>query len=306
MPMYYLEAAVEFRENYERRVNEAASHIKHFLKGNKPVFGIALGSGLGDIANSITNQTKLPYEQIPNFPKTEILGHIGDVILGELEGVNIIALKGRKHFYEEGNELFNTGILRTVLPIHTLANLGVKNYFVTNAAGGLNPSYKAGDLMIIKSHINMMPNPLLGREYNFKRVDNGERAVRFQPMHDAYNSNLREILKKSSSNYSQNVHEGVYLALTGPSFETEAECIAFRDGFKADAIGMSTAPEVIIARNRGMNVVGLSCITNVIDNEGRNITSHEEVTKILESQEIKDRLSTTVKNFFKEYKETLK
>ena len=188
-----------------------------------------------------------------------------------------------------------------------MANLGIKNYFVTNAAGGLNTSYKVGDIMIIKSHINFLPNVLLGPKRDFDRIDSAvsnteeNKVWQFQPMNEAYNLELNKLLLKAGEKYKENLHQGTYLALTGPTYETEAECLAFRDGLGADAVGMSTASETVVARNRDMNVVGFSCITNVISKNGINATNHEEVKAILDSKKIKDRLSKTVLNFFKEF-----
>ena len=184
--------------------------------------------------------------------------------------------------------------------MHVLAELGVKNYFATNATGGLNRNYNVGDMMVISSHINMIPNPLLGRHHNFTRVDNRERAWRFQPMNGEYDAELRSLLLKAGSGKA--INHGKYLAVTGPSYETKAECLAFRDGMHADAVGMSVAPEVIVARNRGMRCVGMSCITNKIAADGTNATNHEEVKAILESKEVRSRLANTVANFFALYR----
>lgn len=319
-----LEQAFDFRDNYERKVAEAADYIRPFLRSTNPVFGIVLGSGLGDLVESIKTAVVIPYGEIPNFPTTTIAGHEGKMLIGEIAGVPIIGLKGRKHYYEVADEPFNAGILQTVFPVHVLADLGVGNYFVTNAAGGLNLNYHVGDIMVIRSHINLLPNPLLGRHHGFGKVDGTGQVWRFQPMNSAYqrrsksDKELTRLLleaggrrnsygiggKLSDLMFSMGlakrfVHEGVYLAVTGPTYETEAECIAFRDGFKADAVGMSTTPEVIIAINRGMKVVGMSCITNVIAADGTNNTSHDEVKAVLESSQIKDRLLSIVTNFFK-------
>jgi len=312
------EQALDFRDHYERKVAEAADYIKNKLGNSKPVFGIVLGSGLGDLASSIEDAAVIAYEDIPNFPTTTIPGHEGKLLIGKIEGVPVIGLKGRKHYYEVADEPFNAGILQTVFPVHVLANLGVGNYFVTNAAGGLNMRYSVGDIMIIRSHINLLPNSLLGRHNHFDRIDDGNHAWRFQPMNGAYDQNLSKLLLQAGgkryvggigralSDFAffmdltkRHVHEGTYLAVTGPTYETEAECVAFRDGLRADAVGMSTTPEVIVARNRGMRVVGMSCITNVIAADGTNATNHEEVKAILDSSEVRDRLSSTVINFFR-------
>ncbi len=302
MTLEKLEQALDFADHYEIRVKDAAQYIQDFLGDRRPVFGIVLGSGLGALTESIKNPTMVPYGAVPNFPTTTVEGHEGKLVIGELDGVPVVGLKGRKHYYEVADEL--NGILKAVFPVQVLAELGIQNYFVTNAAGGLNPKYQVGDIMIIRSHINLLPNPLLGRHHDFKRVDTGEKVWRFQPMNQAYDSELRKMLKTAGSEFPGHIHEGVYLAVTGPTYETEGESVAFRDGLKADAVGMSTTPEIIVARNRGMKAVGMSCITNVIAEDGTNATNHEEVKAILESPEVKDRLSSTVQNFFKLYRES--
>jgi len=265
-----------------------------------PAFGIVLGSGLGDLADAIESAKTVSYADIPNFLLPSVAGHDGKLIIGTLEGVSVIALKGRTHFYEVAGD--PNGIEKVVFPVDVLASLGVPNYFVTNAAGGLNQAYHVGDAMVIRSHVNLLPNPLLyrGQVHGFKRID-GEEPERFQPMNGAYDAGLRKLLLDAGADFPGHVHEGVYLAGTGPSYESEAECVAFRDGFHADAVGMSTTPEVIVARNRGMRVVGMSCITNVIGEDGTNATNHNEVKRVLESAEVRGRLTGLVWNFFRAY-----
>lgn len=289
---------MSYQSNYLNLVQAASEFLSPHVEEIQPVFGLTLGSGLGDLAEKINVTASFDYDEIPNFPTTTVSGHEGKLIIGKLAGVPIIGLKGRKHYYEVADQPQNEGILQTVFAVHVLAELGIKNYFVTNAAGGLNPAYQVGDAMIIKSHVNMLPNPLLGEHLPFTRVDNGKIVDRFQPMSGAYDLALRSQLHSTGSSFKHHVHQGSYLAVTGPTYETEAECIAFRDGFKADAVGMSTTPEVIVARNRGMKVVGLSCITNKISKDGTNATNHEEVKAILDSSEVKNRLSTMVTKFF--------
>ncbi len=287
--------------NYEKLVKEASQYIKTIIKQKKleqPLFAITLGSGLGELANTITDSIKIPYQDIPHFPTTTVAGHEGTLIIGKLAGIPIIGLKGRKHYYEIAHEPFNNGILKTVFAVNIMAELGVKNYFVTNASGGLNLNYQVGDVMIINSHINLIPNPLLGPTRKFKQL-NHTPVWRFQPMNEAYNPTYQKLLRQQLSSH---LHTGTYLAVTGPTFETEAECIAFRDGLKADCVGMSTAPEVITARHRGMKVVGFSCITNVVSKDGVNNTNHEEVQAILNSKKVKQRLNNLVINFFKAIK----
>ena len=311
-----LEQAFDYQQNYEQKVRDVARYIRYNTNLTScPEFGIVLGSGLNDLAAVIKKETVIPYKDIPNFPVPTISGHEGNLIIGKLEGVPVIGLQGRKHYYEVADQPFNTGMLQVIFPVHVLAELNVPNYFVTNAAGGLNLDYDVGDVMIIKSHINLIPSSLLGRQHDFKTIK-GEKLQRFQPMNGAYDKELRQLLMSAAEKTSleilctskkaeghATVHEGVYLAVTGPTYETEGECIAFRDGLKADAVGMSTTPEVIVARNRGMNVVGFSCITNKIGPDGTNATNHEEVKAVLESEETRKLLTGTVQNFFRLYKE---
>ena len=297
----------DFSKNYESKVGEAARYLKPLVEKHKPEFGLVLGSGLGDLADAIDVKADFAYKTIPHFPQTTVQGHEGRLIFGELEGVPVIGLKGRKHYYEVADLPFNVGMLQVIFPVHVLAELGVKNYFATNAAGGLNKNYNVGDVMVIDSHINMIPNALLGRHHDFKRVDNGESVWRFQPMNNAYDKELSQLLleagEKNGRMYALgDMKKGKYLAVTGPTYETEGECLAFRDGMGADAVGMSTAPEVIVARNRGMKCVGMSCITNKIAADGTNATNHEEVKTILESEEVRARLAGTVANFFTLYR----
>lgn len=315
-------AALDYQQNYENKVRAATRFIRDKAPFSapykQPEFGIVLGSGLNGLAEIIDKHIVLPYKDIPNFPTPTIEGHEGNLIIGKLEGIDVIALQGRKHYCEVADAPFNTGMLQVIFPVHVLAELGVKNYFVTNAAGGLNQHYNVGDVMIIKSHINQIPSSLLGRQHNFKRSD-GQKVWRFQPMNGAYDKELTKMLERAAgkayldslhiseqSRMFEHIHKGVYLAVTGPTYETEGECIAFRDGFKADAVGMSTTPEVIVARNRGMNVVGFSCITNKIGPDGTNATNHEEVKKVLESEQTRQRLTGTVTNFFKIYRDEKK
>lgn len=303
-----LERALDFHNNYTLKVDTAVAFVKERLPVNfKPEFGITLGSGLGDLADAIKPIAKIPYKEIPNFPVPTVPGHDGLLIAGHLGATPVIGLKGRKHYYEVADELFGNGLLKVVFSVHVLAGLGVSNYFVTNAAGGLNPNYGVGDAMAIDSHINMIPNPLLGKQQPFNRLD-GTPVWLFQPMNGAYDSTLTRMLadaalRTKSLNHFQ---RGVYLAVTGPSLETEGECIAFRDGLQADAVGMSTTPEAIVARNRGMRVVGLSCITNIIAKDGTNATTHEDVLATLESPKVRAQFTNLVKEFFLLYEDNKK
>ncbi|MBI4154051.1 purine-nucleoside phosphorylase [Candidatus Woesearchaeota archaeon] len=310
--------AYEFQRAYETHVSNATAYIKNNLlrERKQPLFGLVLGSGLGDLADALSDKVSMDYAEIPSFPRTTVAQHAGTLHSGELEGVPVLCLKGRKHYYEVADLPFNNGILQAVFPVHVLAELGVRNYFATNAAGGLNPKFEVGTLMVIHSHINGgIPNPLLGKQHNFKRAD-GENVWRFQPMNNAYDKELRTLLYNACAETVKNEEQtektdkvktslGTYLAVTGPSYETEAECLAFKHGWGADAVGMSTVPEVIIARNRGMKAVGMSCITNVIASDGTNATNHEEVAGVLNSKKVRGRLTNSVLRFFHSFKKTL-
>jgi purine-nucleoside phosphorylase len=305
MRLTNLEGALDFHDNYESKVKEASRYV--IMKGLapkrlEPVFGLQLGSGIGYVADLVKDARVLPYHEIPNFSATCVSGHEGKLVIGTIEDVLVMCFKGRKHYYEVADEPFNNGILKAVFPVHMLAELGVKNYFSTNAAGGLNLDYSVGDLMLIKSHINMIPNPLLGKVLDFNRVDNGKPVERFEPMHEAYDPELRKLFLTAAKDHKGKVHEGVLLGATGPTYETEAESLFFRKGIGADAVGMSVTPEVIVARNRGMKSVGFSCISDMIASDGTNCTNHEEVQAALNSAEVKDRIKDIITNFFRLYK----
>jgi len=300
-----MQKALDFHDNYEQKVREAAAYVKPFLGDKKPAFGLILGSGLGALEKAIAVASIIPYKDIPNFPNTTVPGHEGKLIIGSIEGVPVLCFKGRKHYYEVADEPMNNGMLKTVFHIHFLAELGVKNYFTTHAVGGLNLKYKVGDIMIIKSHINLMPNPLLGRILDFKRIDNSQPLERFQPMNNAYDDALRKMLWQACKDYKKQVHKGVLLAVTGSTYETDGESIFFRKGIGADAVGMSVSPETIAARNRGIKVVGFSCISDMIAEDGTNSTSHEEVQAALSSEKFKSRMASIMKKFFALYKENL-
>lgn len=297
---------VVYCKNYENNVRRAAATIREKFKlgDTKPAFGVVLGSGLNDLADNITNPSVLDYSSIPNFPPTGVQGHVGKLIYGELEGVKVIGMQGRKHYYEGADLPMNIAMLQATFGVQVLAELGIENYFATNAAGGLNIDYNIADMMIINSHIHHMPNPLLGSQHDFKRLDKDD-LWRFQPMAKAYDKGLIALLHKASKDYNEKIREGVYMGVTGPTYETNGECIAFRDGFKADAVGMSTTPEIIVANNRGMKCVALSCITNKIAKDGTNATDHEEVKAVLNLPETKSMYNNILRNFFNFYKEDL-
>jgi len=215
----------------------------------RPVVGVVLGSGLGAFAASLERPVRLPYAQLPHFPTATAPGHRGELVLGHVGGVPVAVMSGRVHHYE-GYRLD-----QVVFPVRVLGRMGVQAVILTNAAGSVNVNYKPGELMVIEDHVNLLGNPLVGP--NDDRL-----GQRFFDMSDAYDPRLREIAERACWKAGVPVRKGVYIAMTGPSYETPAE-IRMARTLGADAVGMSTVPEVIAARHMGIRVLGLSCITNM-------------------------------------------
>ncbi|XP_053175950.1 purine nucleoside phosphorylase 6 [Scomber japonicus] len=247
-----------------------------YLLGNtkqRPKVAIICGSGLGGLADLLENKEAFPYKNIPRFPTSTVQGHAGQLVFGLLGGRECVCMQGRFHFYEGYN------IHTVTYPVRVFYLLGVETLIVTNAAGGLNGSYKVGDIMLIKDHINMPgfagQNPLCG--HNDDRF-----GVRFPCMSDAYDRDLRTLAKRIAEEQSCDrfLQEGVYCMLAGPTYETIAECRVLQT-LGADAVGMSTVPEVVVARHCGLRVLGLSLITNkvVTDYDSNEKANHEEVLK---------------------------
>ena len=288
------------REEYRQRIDAAASFIKERLpKGFTPTVALTLGSGgLGTIGESIEKVMTIPYEEIPGFFKPTIAGHAGNLIAGYLEGVPVIGYQGRHHYYEEGGQPNQVVALKNVVfPVYVARALGAELYIATNAAGGLNSTQKPGDLMAITSHIDIyFPNALLGPQVDFMDAD------RFQPQHGQYNQDLRKLFYQAAYNVGEvnHIHDGVYVALTGPTFESKADTQMLRKN-GADAVGMSTVPEIITASNIGMETFGVSLISNVIAEDGTNATSHEEVTAALEDPATRKRATQVFREFFRLY-----
>lgn len=232
---------------YIKQVKESATWIQHKI-GNEVKIAIILGSGLGDLVNDVDIICDIPYKEIPNFPQSTAPGHHGHLIYGKLGNTPILAMQGRFHYYE-GYEMS-----QVVFPIRVFNFLGITHLIVSNAAGGVNTSYRMGDLMIIKDHINLMPNPLVGENME-------ELGERFVDMTRAYDRNMIHIAEKAAKQLDISLHQGVYVGSTGPTFETPSEYNYFRI-IGGDACGMSTVPEVIAARHCGINVFGMSVITN--------------------------------------------
>lgn len=230
-------------------INKAYEYIKS-ITDFTPQIGLILGSGLGVLADQIEDKTIINYDSIPNFPKSTVEGHEGRFVLGTLNGKKVIAMQGRIHFYE------GYSMQQITFPVRIMKLLGVSKLIVTNAAGGINTEFNPGDLMLIKDHINFMSfNPLIG--HNFDQF-----GPRFPDMSNAYSSELIELAYNCAKENSIDIKKGIYIAFTGPSYETPSEIKAARI-LGADAVGMSTVPEVVVARHCGIDVLGISCISNM-------------------------------------------
>ena len=247
-------------------IENAITHIK--AKTNQtPTIGVILGSGLGDFADSLDNKTRVPFSEIPGFPQSTVVGHQGAFVFGDFEGVSIVALQGRLHFYEGYTPQ------EVTLPVRIMKKLGVQSLILTNAAGGINLDFSTGALMLISDHILFSGyNPLIGPNLE-------EYGPRFPDVSDIYTKALREEIKEATAKAGVKLHEGVYINVSGPSYETAAEIRFFRT-IGADAVGMSTAPEALVARHAGMNVVGISCITNMATGVLDEKLDHEGVVSV--------------------------
>jgi purine-nucleoside phosphorylase len=253
-------------------INDTVNYIKTHIK-NEPQVGIILGTGLGGLVNEIDIEISLPYSDIPNFPVSTVEGHSGKLIFGKLGGKNVVAMQGRFHYYE-GYEMS-----QLVFPVRVMKYLGIKTLFVSNASGGVNPGFEIGDLMIINDHICLVPNPLIGK-------NEPEFGPRFPDMSDAYDKGLIAKAKTLAEQYGIKVQEGVYTATTGPTFETPAEYKYFRV-IGSDTVGMSTVPEVIVARQMGIPCFAMSIITD-LGVPGKIVeVTHEEVQKVASKAEVK-------------------
>jgi purine-nucleoside phosphorylase len=283
---------------YLERIFIARDFLKERLpSGFTPYVALTLGSGgLGEVAGLIERVATIPYRDIPGFKETTVAGHEGNLIAGYIAGIPMIGFQGRKHYYEEGGQPNQVVALKVItFPVYVARALGAEIYIATNAAGGLNPDYKPGDLMVIASHNDVhFPNPLMGPQVDFMN------PMRFQPQHNQYNVQLRKLMHQAGANTGQtgHMHEGVYCALTGPTYESRADSMLLR-GEGVDAVGMSTIPEVIVASNIGMETCGFSLITNVVESDGTNATSHEEVMAALKNPDTKSRIAAVTQEFFR-------
>ncbi|HOY37934.1 MAG: purine-nucleoside phosphorylase [Bacteroidales bacterium] len=253
-------------------IKDTAAFIKAQISGN-PEVGIVLGTGLGGLVSEIEIEKIISYNEIPNFPVSTVEGHSGQLIFGKLSGKFVIAMKGRFHYYE------GYALSQVVLPIRVMAQLGIKNLFLSNASGGVNPDFEIGDLMVINDHINLIPNPLIGKH-------EPEFGVRFPDMGQAYNPTLIHRAGEVAKALGIKLMYGVYTATTGPTYETPAEYRYFRI-IGSDAVGMSTVPEVIVANQMGIPCFAMSIITD-LGVPGKIVTiTHEDVQKVAAGAEKK-------------------
>lgn len=248
------------------QIQETADFIKSKVE-KLPKTGIILGTGLGNLVTQITDATEIPYETIPNFPVSTVEGHSGKLIFGNLGDVYVMAMQGRFHYYEGYN------MKQVTFPVRVMKAIGIENLLVSNASGGVNPDFEIGDIMIITDHINFFPeHPLNGKNFE-------ELGTRFPDMSEAYSNDLIAKAKDIAARNDIKVVEGVYVGVTGPTFETPAEYKFFRI-MGGDTVGMSTVPEVIVANHAGIRVFGMSIITD-LGVPGKIVeVTHEEVQKI--------------------------
>ncbi|MEF3308344.1 purine-nucleoside phosphorylase [Paenibacillus sp. GYB004] len=273
---------------YVDQINQAADYIRGRIAGREPVIGLVLGSGLGDLANEVEDALTVDFSEVPHFPVSTVEGHAGRFVIGTLEGKTVIVMQGRFHYYE------GYPMRKVAVPIYVMRKLGVQTVVITNAAGGMNRAFRPGDLMLICDHLNMTgDNPLIG-------TNDAGLGVRFPDMSEAYNKSYRELAHRLSSlirtddGDSLELQEGVYCGISGPSYMTPAE-LKMLARLGGDAVGMSTVAEVIAARHCGLEVLGISCITDMAIGEELEPLSHEQVMEV--ANRTKPRFTLLVKSF---------
>lgn len=247
-------------------IQQAVQYIKEKTTA-QPELGLILGSGLGALAEEIQDAVSIPYSEIPHFAKSDAIGHANELVIGQLNGKTVLAMKGRFHYYE------GFTLDEVTFPVRVMKALGIENMIVTNACGAVNESFKAGELMIISDHLNLVgSNPLIG-------PNNDELGTRFPDLSNVYNRDLRQLAKDIAAKQNLKVNEGVYAWWSGPTYETPAEIRMIRT-LGADAVGMSTVPEAIVATHAGMKVLGISCLTNMAAGILDQPLNHEEVIEV--------------------------
>ncbi|MBD2861390.1 purine-nucleoside phosphorylase [Paenibacillus oceani] len=273
---------------YVDQINQAAAYIRGRIAGREPVVGLVLGSGLGDLASEVEDAITIDFSEVPHFPVSTVEGHAGRFVIGTLEGKTVIVMQGRFHYYE------GYPMRKVAAPIYVMRKLGVQTAVITNAAGGMNRAFRPGDLMLICDHLNMTgDNPLIG-------TNDAGLGVRFPDMSEAYNKSYRELahrlssLIRSDDGDSLELQEGVYCGISGPPYMTPAE-LKMLARLGGDAVGMSTVAEVIAARHCGLEVLGISCITDMAIGEELEPLSHEQVMEV--ANRTKPRFTLLVKSF---------
>ena len=268
--------------HHSTTAHAAAAQIKQYLPNFHPKIGIILGSGLGSFADQLNDAVSISYEELPGFPKMTVHGHGGQLVLGELNGVGVVCLQGRAHSYEGAKD----DIVKTY--VRTLKLLGCDYFLATNASGSMREDVGPGELMLITDHINMQPgNPLVG-------PNDDAFGPRFLPLDNAYDKGMRDKLLVLAHKESITLHQGVYLSVLGPNYETAAEIRAFRI-WGADAVGMSTVPEVLVANHCGMKVAVIATITNYAT--GLTSTSHCHESVVLTANKAAEKLNRLIKRF---------
>jgi purine-nucleoside phosphorylase len=249
-----------------KEIDRVTEHLQSKIE-IQPSIGLILGTGLGDLAEAVREAKVIPYSEIDGWPVSTVIGHKGRMVIGKLQDMPVMVLQGRSHYYE------GYSMAQVTLPVRVMQRLGIKNIIITNAAGAINPEYEPGDVMLIIDHISMIgmagANPLRGPNI-------AELGERFPDMSQAYDRKLNDIARTIAKTNNIRLHEGVYVGLSGPSFESPAD-LRFLRLIGADSVGMSTVPEVIVARHGSMRVLGFSGISNKANLDGNTITSHEEV-----------------------------
>ena len=272
--------------SYFDQVAEAAAFLQGRLGGLHARIGMVLGSGLGAVADAVTGATAVPYAEIPHFPRSTVEGHAGRIVAGSLAGVPVVVMQGRVHYYEGYTPL------EVTFPMRVLGALGLRAVVLTNAAGGISEGYRVGQLVALADHINHMGwNPLIGpNEPRFGYRPGA--GLRFFDLTEAYSKRLRALAAEAAAEEGFALDEGVYLATSGPNFETPAEIRAFRT-LGATLVGMSTVPETLVARHMGMEVLGISCVTNLAAGLSSTHLSHEEVN--VTGRQVESRLAGLLK-----------
>lgn len=258
---------------FYEKVKESADFIRERI-GQAPMVGVILGSGLGSLVDMMEEKTVIPYQEIPNFPQSSVAGHAGNLVIGRIGKVVVAAMQGRFHFYE------GFAMKEVTYPIYVMKLLGIEALLVTNACGGINRSFVPGDLMLLTDYLNMLgANPLIG--------ENDERfGVRFPDMSEAYSLVLMQKAEETAKKLGIAYQKGVYAIFSGPCYETAAEIRAY-ERLGADAIGMSTVPETIVANYLGMKVLGIACITNMATGIAKEKHTHEEVVRIANESSVR-------------------